>query len=161
MHLSCHVFEYCSSVQWFAFNNIKIFLPDIFISLKNCINLTYLSCYTTFYIMLIIYFTENSRNLQNPIRFSKHKAQHNDKTFVLNKQNRCFTYSIFQFQYSLPNEAILVVKQDSFKILTNNILSLLMIIIYTHCFRTNYNKPWSYGKILFSFNSNYNKPQSS
>ena len=57
-----------------------------------------------------------------PIRITWHTAQQNDKTFVLARYNtyqfsRCFTYSITRLWYSLPNEAVLAVKQDRFIVL--------------------------------------------
>ena len=62
-----------------------------------------------------------------PFRITRHTAQQNDKAFVLARYNtyqfsRCFTYSTIHLWNSLPNEAVLAIKQDNFIVLAIKII---------------------------------------
>ena len=60
--------------------------------------------------------------------YSSH-SQQNDKALVLarcntNQFSRCFAYSTAQLWNSLPNEAVLAIKQDRFKVLIRKFLTV-------------------------------------
>ena len=62
-----------------------------------------------------------------PIRITWHTAQQNDKVFVLARYNSykvsgCFHCSTIRLWNSLPNEAVLTVKQDRFMVLAKQFL---------------------------------------
>ena len=59
----------------------------------------------------------------NLIRFNRHTCtpQQNDKAFVFSK---LFTYSSANLWNILPNDTVLAVKQDCFKVLTRKYLSI-------------------------------------
>ena len=142
-------FEYCSPV-WCsasdshlklldrALNNIRFFLPDILINLEKRRNIACLSI-----LHKILHKVDHPLHCKlpqfaKPIRITRHTTQQNDKAFVLAKYNtnqfsRCFTYSTTRLWNSLPNEAVLAVKQDRFIVSAENfdvIYGIIIINVY-------------------------------
>ena len=58
-----------------------------------------------------------------PIRITRHTAQQNNKAFVLTRHNTYqFSWCLTCLLNSLPNEAILAIKQDCFIVLAKKYL---------------------------------------
>ena len=108
-------------------NKIQSFLPDIMINLEKRRNIT---CLPILHKMLHkVYHPVHCKLLEfaKPTRITWHTAQQNDKIFDLARYNtyqfsRCFTHSTTCLWNSLPNEAVLAVKQKHFIILAKNFL---------------------------------------
>ena len=110
-----------------ALNNIPFFNPDIFINLeirrnKACLSILHKNLHKVNHPL-----HWKLPQFAKPIRITWHTTQQKDKAFVLATYNtyqfsQCFTYSTTGLWNSLPNEAVLAVKQDRFIVLAKKSL---------------------------------------